>query len=230
MRCRVASGAAAARKRAPGAARRAGAAVLCLLALSLAAPCAAPAPALVAVNWASAAQGATATANSAGYWAGYTALPAYALDDDLGSYWSSTGGAVCCSESARGWLLVALGAPRPVAALQVLFQQDMTFSLSLGNASGGPFAPVARRACVGCQANGDVDYISDLQLRTSAKATLLKIKDEMFLLPATATASFVRLEITWSSQGGIGGCSDLCDWATSARDRACAACFAYLVC
>jgi hypothetical protein len=51
--------------------------------------------------------------------AGYTALPAYALDGDSATYWSSTGGTVCCTESTPAWLTVSLGAPRPVAALQL---------------------------------------------------------------------------------------------------------------
>ena len=79
---------------------RGGSGVLCALLLAcLVAPGAAPPPpgppAAPAVNWASAAlYGASATANSAGYWAGYAAEARYALDGDINTYWSSTGGAV----------------------------------------------------------------------------------------------------------------------------------------
>ena len=128
-------------------------------------------------------------ANSAGDWAGYAAEARYALDGDISTYWSSTGGAVracasgcgyashrkafraaigrpvcgsadaaprrlpvrapqvCCTESSPGWLLVSLGAVRPLASLQVLVDQDMTYTLALSNASGGPFAVVARHTC-----------------------------------------------------------------------------------
>jgi hypothetical protein len=49
------------------------------------------------------------------------------MDDNPATYWSSTGGAVCCTEDAPGWLLVDLGAARPVAALllQLTDGQDL---------------------------------------------------------------------------------------------------------
>jgi hypothetical protein len=205
-------------------------------ALSLVPPPArrAPPPLPPAVNWAAASLGATATANSAGYWvracgflrvagrlrpavtrtpgtpraarlhaqAGYTALPSYALDGDTSTFWSSTGGAECCSESAPAWLMVALGAPRPVAALQLLVFYDMTFTLALANASDGPFATVALHFCETCRMN---DWAGRYRVET-------------FALRATATASFVKLTVTWSAAGGVGGCADQCDWASDVYD------------
>jgi hypothetical protein len=98
---------------------------------------------------------------------------------------------------------VSLGVLRPVATLTIVFQQDLTFSLSLANASTGPFAIVASRTCAVCRMNShfDADGNGDLHAQT-------------FTLPAAVSAAFVRLEITWSNAGGVGGCSDLCDWAT----------------
>jgi hypothetical protein len=134
--------------------------------------------------------------------AGYTALPEYALDDDVTTYWSSTGGAVCCSESAPAWLMVSLGARRPVAALQLLYVFDMTYTLSLANASDGPFVTVTTRMCVECRMN---DFSLPLAVET-------------FWLPLTVTASFVKMTVTWSTAGGVGGCADLCDWACDVYD------------
>ena len=131
--------------------------------------------------------------------AGYTAEPAYALDGDDSSFWSSTGGATCCTESAPAWLRVSLGALRPVAALQLHWQQDLSLTLSLGNASGGPWATVATRGCDVCQQNGGT---------VSAGRWLTAV------LPATVTASYAQLMITWSAAGGVGGCDDLCDFST----------------
>ena len=227
---------------------------LCLLA---AARCAAaqspPAPA-AAINWASPALGATATANSAGYWcaalvekkraatapniaalpwrfdtasvsrrAGYTAEPRYALDDDPESYWSSTGGAVrragpllrqpgvtrapqvCCSESNPAWLLVSLGALRPVATIQMVHAQDMTFTLALANDSSGPFVTVATQYCEFCTYNQVLRGKDQTTQRTYA------VSDG----GAPVSASFVHLRVTWSTHGGIGACDDMCDWATN---------------
>jgi hypothetical protein len=130
--------------------------------------------------------------------AGYTALPEYALDDFASTFWSSTGGAVCCTESDPAWLLVSLGAPRPIAALRVLYQQDLTFTLALANASAGPFVVVAAKTCDVCVMNRPTeDY-----------------KRAIFPLPL-GIASYVKLVVTWSDHGGIGGCNDLCDWASN---------------
>jgi len=163
---------------------------------------AAPA-ASVAVNWALTSAGASATANNAGYWAGYTAEARYALDGDTHTYWSSTGGATCCTLSQPAWLLVDLGAPRHVATLQLIMRQDMTYTLAAANASTGPFATVASRTCTVCRQNSDL-------LQGPAGTRL-----DTFPLERAVTASFLRLRITWSSQGGIGGCESLCDWATN---------------
>ena len=156
----------------------------------------------LATNWALASRGATATANSAGYWAGYTAEARFALDGDTHTFWSSTGGAVCCSETQKAWLLVDLGAVRPMATLQLLVRQDLAYTLAFANASAGPFVTAARRACAVCQQNSDL-------LETGTRM-------ETFALGgAAAAARFVRLQVTWSSHGGIGGCEDICDWATN---------------
>jgi hypothetical protein len=63
---------------------------------------------------------------------------------------------------------------------------------------------VVTRVCEVCRQNDD--------LRGFAAQT--------FTLPAGApvTASFVKLTITWSSAGGVGGCADLCDWATDVHE------------
>jgi hypothetical protein len=177
--------------------------------------------------------------------AGYTALPEYALDGDLSTYWSSTGGTVrvgcatsspllrggvrwdalnrladracntrvpharlphpacaprrpqeCCSETVPAWLTVSLGALRPIAAVQVLFRKDMTFTLAAANASAGPFVPFASRMCDEC-------------LMNSAHI----LRGQTFMLGgAPVVASFVKMIITWSTAGGMGGCADLCVW------------------
>jgi hypothetical protein len=93
-------------------------------------------------------------------------------------------------------LTVSLGALRPIAAVQLLVQQDMTFTLALANASAGPFVPFASHMCDECLMNSIRGY-----------------RVETFTLgEAPVVASFVKLMITWSSDGGIGGCADLCDW------------------
>ena len=144
-----------------------------------------------------------ATANNAGYWAGYTAEARYALDGDRHTYWSSTGGATCCTLSQPAWLLVDLGATRHVATLQLIMRQDMTYTLAAANASTGPFVTVAARTCTVCRQNSDL-------LQGPAGTRL-----DTFPLGRGVAASFLRLSITWSSQGGIGGCESLCDWATN---------------
>ena len=215
-----------------------------------------PAPAAAATNWASLSLGATATASSAGYWcvhagfvactsirpalradalaarrAGYTAEPQFALDDDVTSFWSSTGGAVrtalnqaprrpnrrpnwrpaqvCCTESNPAWLLVSLGALRPVATLQVVHAQDLTFTVALANASTGPWLTVASQYCVHCQQN----VVADLVLGAPVFRRYAVPRAPNAASPVPVTASYVRLLITWSSAGGIGGCDDTCDWA-----------------
>ena len=164
-----------------------------------------PAPPALAVNWASPSLGAVATANSAGHWAGFTALPAYALDDDLTTYWSSTGGEICCSESRPGWLAVSLGAPRVVAALRLAVRQDMTFSVALANSSAGPFAVVGRHTCLRCETNMPANDDGNIWWFATYSALV-------FTLPAPVVASHARLAITWSASGGLGACADLCDW------------------
>ena len=132
---------------------------------------------------------------------------------------------MCCSESRPAWLVVSLGAVRQLGALQLVHDQDMTYTLSLANASDGPFLQVASQTCERCQMNVNVVDEGAVRRRT-------------FELVPTA-AAFVRLAITWSSAGGIGGCAcprygyrgvaslcrltcaihfagaDLCDWATN---------------
>ena len=111
---------------------------------------------------------------------------------------------MCCSESRPAWLVVSLGAVRQLAALELVYDQDMTYTLSLGNASDGPFLQVASQTCERCMMNVNVVDEGSMRRRT-------------FDLAPTA-AAFVRLAITWSSAGGIGGCADLCDWATNIYD------------
>ena len=111
---------------------------------------------------------------------------------------------VCCSESRPAWLVVSLGAVRQLGALQLVHDQDMTYTLSLANASDGPFLQVASQTCERCQMNVNAVDAGAVRRRT-------------FELMPTA-AAFVRLAITWSSAGGIGGCADLCDWATNIYD------------
>ena len=94
---------------------------------------------------------------------------------------------------------MALGAQRPVAALQVLYDQDMTWTLALGNTSGGPWVTVDTHGCAPCTPN-----IFSFQGIVATTA-----------LPATVAASHARMTITWSTAGGIGGCDDLCDFATN---------------
>ena len=111
---------------------------------------------------------------------------------------------VCCSESRPAWLVVSLGAVRQLAALELVYDQDMTYTLSLGNASDGPFLQVGSRVCERCMMN--VNVVDEGAFRR-----------QTFKFVPTA-AAFVRLAITWSSAGGIGGCADLCDWATNIYD------------
>ena len=77
--------------------------------------------------------------------AGRTALSEFALDGDLTTYWSPTGGTVCCSESSPAWLVVSLGALREVGTLQIVRHYDLTCTVSLANASDGPWQTVGAR-------------------------------------------------------------------------------------
>ena len=113
---------------------------------------------------------------------------------------------MCCTESNPAWLLVSLGAVRPLATLQFLHDQDLSYTLSLGNASDGPFVQVARRACESCVMNQNSPPGTPYGTRAYRLAT--------FHLVPEAAAAYVRLAITWSSGGGVGGCDDLCDWAS----------------
>ena len=56
-----------------------------------------------------------------------------------------TGVAACVS--------VSLGAVRPLAALALTYDQDLTYTLSLSNATDGPFVQVARNWCQICTMN-----------------------------------------------------------------------------
>ena len=98
---------------------------------------------------------------------------------------------VCCSESRPAWLLVSLGAVRPLAALQLVQSQDMSHVLSVANASDGPYVQVASQTCDTCLMNVNLARVSRTTFR---------------LAPETA-AAYVRLDITWSSAGGVGGCA-----------------------
>ena len=106
---------------------------------------------------------------------------------------------MCCSESRPAWLMVSLGAVRPLSVLQVVQGQDMTYALAVANASDGPFVQVASQTCDTCVMNVNLQYLR----RTT------------FQLARETAAAFVRLTVTWSSQGGVGGCNDYCDWATN---------------
>lgn len=108
---------------------------------------------------------------------------------------------MCCTESDPAWLLVSLGSLRPVATVQAMFHDDLSFTIALANASTGPFVTVVTQICAACTMNQQAQRKS---YRTYA-------------VPGAApvVASFVRMRITYSSSGGIGGCSDLCDWATN---------------
>lgn len=143
--------------------------------------------------------------------AGRTALPEFALDGDLNTYWSPTGGTVCCSESSPAWLVVSLGALREVGTVQIVHRFvhrfDMTYTVALANASDGPWQTVGARVCSVCRQNSDIN-----------EAGLQYVTVAAFALPSCIAASFVRLHITWSSAGGVGGCSDLCDWAADVQE------------
>ena len=113
---------------------------------------------------------------------------------------------MCCSESNPAWLLVSLGAVRPLATLQFVHDQDLSYTLSLSNSSDGPFVEVARRACEFCVMNQNSPPGVPYGVRVYREPT--------YQLHPAAAAAFVRLTITWSSGGGVGGCDDLCDWAS----------------
>ena len=104
---------------------------------------------------------------------------------------------ICCSESNPAWLLVDLGAQRPIAALSVTNSgSDITYSIALGISSAGPWRTVGRAVCVFCLP----EMCAYIPTRTHA-------------LTSAASASHVLLTVTWSSDGGVGGCADLCDFA-----------------
>ena len=113
---------------------------------------------------------------------------------------------MCCSESNPAWLLVSLGAVRPLATLQFVHDQDLSYTLALSNASDGPFVEVARQACESCVMSQHTPSGTPTGFRVYRVPT--------FHLSAAAAAAFVRLTVTWSSGGGVGGCDDLCDWAS----------------
>ena len=130
----------------------------------------------------------------------YVAEALYALDGNEMPFWSSVGGTVCCTESSPAWLLVALGAPRPIATLQLVVVHDMTFTLLLANASDAAWVTVATHTCVECLMN-----------------LLLEGGNTLYTFDVTrggrpVVASHIKLLITWSSAGGMGGCADTCDW------------------
>ena len=106
---------------------------------------------------------------------------------------------VCCTESRPAWLMVSLGAMRPLAALQLFQSQDMTYSLAVANASDGPFVQVASQTCETCAMNNNLG----------------RVRQSTFRLARVTAAAYIRVTITWSSGGGVGGCNDLCDWATN---------------
>ena len=139
--------------------------------------------------------------------AGFTALPEYALDGDPWTFWSSTGGDVCCTDSRPAWLAVAPGAPRDVAALRLIFVFDMTLSVALANSSHGPWAAVGGRTCLVCMQNADYE-----------EADFLPVRSDTFTLPAPVRATHARVLITWTQAGGRGGCSDLCDFASNVQE------------
>ena len=117
---------------------------------------------------------------------------------------------VCCSESSPAWLMVNLGALRPIAALSVFFAAvDLTYSLALGNSSAGPWVTVAHAVCAYCVQN--YDYAAPLEKEKEGWGPTT------FALGggAPAVASHVLLTVTWSSMGGVGGCADLCDFASN---------------
>jgi hypothetical protein len=162
---------------------------------------AAPQALAQAVDWARA-PGVSVTGSDAGFWAGYTAEARFAVDGDVQTYWSSTGGDICCSESAPAWLMLSLGAARQLATVRLLLQmvQDMSYTLAVSNSTAGPFVAVARRDCTVCVMNQN--------LLTGQRWVTHTLR------PGVA-ALHIRLQVTWSAEGGIGGCFDLCDWATN---------------
>ena len=122
---------------------------------------------------------------------------------------------MCCSESRPAWLLVSLGAVRPLAALALVYDQDLSYTLSLSNASDGPFVQVARRTCEICVMNQYVAS-SDLQGTDAGShdGALVMRSRIVHQLTSSAAAAFVQLVITWSSAGGVGGCNEICDWSS----------------
>ena len=117
---------------------------------------------------------------------------------------------MCCTESNPAWLLVSLGALRPVAVLEVVYAQDLTYTVALANSSTGPWLTVASQYCVHCRQNVLVDSV--LGAPVFRRHAVPGAPGAASQVPMTA--SHVRLLVTWSSAGGIGGCDDMCDWAT----------------
>ena len=95
--------------------------------------------------------------------------------------------------------MVSLGAVRPIAALRVLYEQEMSFTLSVANASAGPFVEVARQVCQVCVMN-------EISSKNEIAATGSDMKRVKTVLLTTA-AAFVQMRVTWSSSGGPGGCT-----------------------
>ena len=115
---------------------------------------------------------------------------------------------VCCTESRPAWLLVSLGAVRPLAALVLVHDQDLTYTLSLGNSSDGPFVQVARKTCDVCEMNQVIGMLDLTTTGDETPGTSLQLPRAVFQLTPATSAGFVRLVITWSSAGGVGGCND----------------------
>jgi hypothetical protein len=116
---------------------------------------------------------------------------------------------VCCSETAPAWLTVSLGALRPVAAVQLLYHQDLTFTLALANASDGPFVPFASRVCEACTMNR-VDRYSDRTFTPAGGAPVV-------------AASFVKMNylVLRRRRGRLRGHVRLVRGVRDVRDRAC---------
>ena len=112
---------------------------------------------------------------------------------------------VCCTESNPAWLLVSLGAVRPISAILLVVGMEMSYTLALSNSSTGPFVTVVTQFCDSCLQNGPTlaDFLG-VQRSYAVSAN-----------GAPMSASYVLLQITWSTHGGIGACSDMCDWATN---------------
>jgi hypothetical protein len=106
---------------------------------------------------------------------------------------------------------VDLGEPRLIASLQLVTTQDLQYTLALANtsSSGGAltFVTVAQRACDPCVMNPTPADGEEASARMKLASHVLS--------GGPALATHVKLTVTWSSDGGVGGCFDLCDWATN---------------